>query len=110
MSRLPASSNPTEGDAAATPSEPVEMGIGSAAALGLIGAAAGLGFTILRSKVTAVILGPEGFGKAAQILQLVTVANLPATMVTGAALMSSVAEASKRGDREAIARIVRTAA
>src|SRR5262249_50033767 len=119
MSRLPASSKPRADapageplpaspmststtaplPAAEAPAAPAEMGIGSAALLGLIGAAAGVGFSIARSKVTALVLGPDGFGKAAQILQIVAVANLPATMVTGPALVSSVAEATRRGDR-----------
>jgi hypothetical protein len=95
--------------AAEKPAPPAELGIEEGAMLGIIGAGAGLIFPILRSKVTAIVLGPAGMGKAAQILQLVTMANLPVTMITGPALVSSVAEAKGRGDHAAIARIVRTA-
>jgi enterobacterial common antigen flippase len=98
-----------EPDEAAAPAPPA-IGIGTAAALGVLSSGASLVFSILRSKVTAVVLGPAGIGKSAEVLQLVSIGNLPATMMTGPALVSSVAEAARRGDRAAVERIARTAA
>jgi antigen flippase len=89
--------------------KPAELGIEAGALLGIIGSGAGLVFSILRSKITAIVLGPAGMGQSAQILQLVAMANLPVGMVTGPALVSGIAEARGRGDHAAIARIVRTA-
>jgi enterobacterial common antigen flippase len=86
-----------------------EVGMGTAAALGVFSSAASLVFSVLRSKITALVLGPDGIGKAAEVLQIVTMANLPATMMTGPALVSSVAEAARRDDRVEVERIARTA-
>src|SRR5262249_16065964 len=95
--------------AAKEPAPRAEIGIEAGALLGVVGAGAGLLGTVVRSKVTALVLGPDGMGKSAQVLQLVAFANLPVAMVTGPALVSAIAEARGRGDHAAIARIVRTA-
>ena len=88
---------------------PAAVGMGTAAALGVISSGASLVFSIVRSKVTAIALGPAGIGKVAEVMQIVTMANLPATMMTGPALVSGVAEAARRGDRVEVERIARTA-
>ena len=85
------------------------VGMGTAAVLGVLSSGASLVVAVLRSKVTALVLGPDGLGKAAEVLQIVTMANLPATMMTGPALVSSVAEAVRRDDRVEVERIARTA-
>lgn len=85
------------------------IGMGTAAALGVLSSGASLVFSIVRSKVTAIALGPAGIGKVAEVMQIVTMANLPATMMTGPALVSGVAEAARRGDRVEVERIARTA-
>jgi len=94
---------PPEADA------PADGGLGTAAALGVLTSGASLVFSILRSKVTALVLGPAGIGKVAEVMQIVSMANLPATMMTGPALVSGVAEAVRRGDRGEVERIARTA-
>jgi PST family polysaccharide transporter len=83
--------------------------MGTAAALGVLGSGVSLVLSIVRSKVTALVLGPAGLGKVAEVMQIVTIANLPATMMTGPALVSGVAEAARRGDRAEVERIARTA-
>jgi PST family polysaccharide transporter len=88
---------------------PAPVGMGTAAALGVLTSGASLVFSIVRSKVTAIVLGPAGIGKVAEVMQIVTMANLPATMMTGPALVSGVAEAARRGDRVEVERIARTA-
>src|SRR5512132_4130953 len=85
------------------------VGMGTAAVLGVLSSGASLVVSVLRSKVTALVLGPDGLGKAAEVLQIVTMANLPATMMTGPALVSSVAEAVRRDDRAEVERVARTA-
>lgn len=92
----------------ASPAPPAKIRIGDAALLGVIGAAAGLAATVARTKVTALVLGPAGIGKAAQILQVVASVNVPVAVFTGPALVKVVAEARRRGDPDAIARVVRT--
>ncbi len=88
---------------------PAAVSMGTAAALGVVSSGASLLFSIVRSKVTALTLGPEGIGKVAEVMQIVTMANLPAAMMTGPALVSSVAEAARRGDSAEVERIARTA-
>ena len=95
--------------ASAEGAEGAAVGMGTAAALGVFSSGASLVFSVLRSKITALVLGPDGIGKAAEVLQIVTMANLPATMMTGPALVSSVAEAARRDDRVEVERITRTA-
>ena len=85
------------------------VGMGTAAVLGVLSSGTSLVVSILRSKVTALVLGPDGVGKAAEVLQIVTMANLPATMMTGPALVSSIAEAVRRDDRVEVERVARTA-
>src|SRR5262245_5525926 len=89
--------------------KPAEISIETGALLGVISSGASLLFTILRSKITALYLGPAGMGRSAQILQLVAMVNIPVTMVTGPALVSGLAEAKGRGDRAQMAQIIRTA-
>ena len=88
---------------------PVDGGLGTAMALGVLTSGASLVFSILRSKVTALVLGPDGIGKVAEVMQIVSMANLPATMMTGPALVSGVAEAVRRDDRAEVERMARTA-
>jgi O-antigen/teichoic acid export membrane protein len=88
---------------------PAAVDMGTAAALGVISSGASLVFSIIRSKVTALTLGPAGLGKVAEVLQIVSMANMPATMMTGPALVSGVADAARRGDRGEVERIARTA-
>jgi PST family polysaccharide transporter len=83
--------------------------IGVAAALGLISSLSNLVFSIVRSKVAAVRLGPIGLGKSAEILQLVTLANTPANLILGAPVVSGIAEAQRLDDRDAVHDIVFTA-
>jgi PST family polysaccharide transporter len=92
-----------------SPDAPADVGMGTAAALGVLSSGASLVFSILRSKVTAIVLGPAGIGKVAEVMQIVSMANLPSTMMTGPALVSGVAEAARRGDRVEVERIARTA-
>jgi PST family polysaccharide transporter len=66
-------------------------------------------FSILRSKVTAVALGPAGIGITAEIQQLVTLANVPTSMMLGPALVSGVAEARARGDFDKVSRLYASA-
>ncbi len=91
------------------PDAPADVGMGTAAALGVLSSGASLVFSIIRSKVTALVLGPAGIGKVAEVLQIVSMANLPSTMMTGPALVSGVAEAARRGDHVEVERIARTA-
>jgi O-antigen/teichoic acid export membrane protein len=88
---------------------PAAVDMGTATALGVLSSGVSLALSIVRSKVTAIALGPAGLGKVAEVLQIVTIANLPATMITGPALVSSVADAARRGDRAEVERIARTA-
>src|SRR4051812_9571362 len=85
------------------------MSIESAAVLSLITSASALGLSVARSKVTAVYLGPTGVGMAAEILQLVTLLTTPAGMITGAALVSSLAAARGKNDSAAANHVLRSA-
>lgn len=87
-----------------------QAGMGEAVALGAVSSITNILGTVLRSKVTAVWLGPEGVGRMAEILQFVSLANLPATLLTGPALLSALAKARADGDSDAAARIIRTTA
>lgn len=83
--------------------------IGNAALLGAVSTAATVGFSIARSKVTALVLGPTGVGVTAEILQLVTLAMAPVVMFSGPVLVSKLAAAQARGDTAAINRLQDTA-
>jgi PST family polysaccharide transporter len=83
--------------------------MGEAASLGLVGSAASILASVARSKVTAIVLGPIGIGKMAEIQQLVTLANVPAGMVLGPALVTRLAEARRTGDRTAAESAAQTA-
>ena len=80
--------------------------IGTAAALGLMGSLANVGFSVLRSKVMALKLGPEGLGKIAEINQLVTLANVATVTMTGAVLINHLAQARAAGDDQEVRRVV----
>lgn len=67
--------------------------------LGTFTSLANIAASILRSKATAVILGPYGVGLAAEVQQLVNLALVPASSFTGPAFTAALAEST--GDRNA---------
>src|SRR5260221_6382503 len=79
--------------------------IGSAAFLGLAASAATIVFSIARAKTTALVLGPEGVGITAEILQIVTLAQAPAAIFSGAALVSRLSAARADDDEKTIGTI-----
>lgn len=79
----------------------------STAILGL-GSAAGVVAAILRSKVLASRLGPEGTGVLAQLATLTAVLVPLATLGVGNGVIKMIAEARARGDHGRVRRITRT--
>lgn len=67
-----------------------------AAMVGVLASAATIGSSIIRSKVTAVVLGPEGVGRAAWVLQIVSLVLIPVAIITGPALAAGFARS--KGD------------
>lgn len=67
-----------------------------AAIWGTLGALAGVGGAILRSKVIAVKLGPEGTGLITEILQYATLAVAPAAVALGPAFLRRLSTTSDR--------------
>jgi len=57
---------------------------------------------LIKSKVSAVVLGPIGLGQAAEIMQLVTLCMVPLGLVTGPAFVTLIARA--RGNHEVVQR------
>jgi O-antigen/teichoic acid export membrane protein len=71
---------------------------------GLVVSAATALVAILRAKVVAVWLGAPGLGLVAEVLQVVTLATLPATLVAGPALVRALAPLARDGaDAAAVA-------
>src|SRR5215831_4306123 len=85
---------------AAPPAPPAGAGltIGSAAMLGLVGSLANVGLAVVRSKVTATTIGPVGFGKVAEMNQIVSLANVATTAMTGVLLVNQLAQARAARD------------
>ena len=79
----------------------------STAILGL-GSAAGVVAAILRSKVLASRLGPEGTGILAQLATLTAVLVPLATLSAGNGVIKMIAEARARGDLGRVRRVTRT--
>src|SRR5262249_46525557 len=77
---------------------PPSLTIGAAATLGLVSSLITVVFAILRTKVTALRIGPVGLGEIAEINQLVTLANVATTTMTGALLVNQLAQAKTKGD------------
>jgi len=88
---------------------PAPLDIQSAALLGLLSAGGALAFSFVRSKVTAVILGPDGVGLGAEIIQIAQTAAVPLALFTGPALVSSVASRTARGDEVGVTNVFRSA-
>ena len=82
---------------------------GDAAILGALSSAIMALVTIVRSKVTALVLGPEGFGVTGEVMQYPMLASTLVAIVAGTALSSKLAAAHGRGDAEAARRIYSTA-
>ena len=80
----------------------------STAILGL-GSAATVVAAILRSKILAAWLGPEGTGVLAQLAGLTAVLVPLATLGAGNGVVTMIAEARARGDMAKVRRITRTA-
>jgi len=80
----------------------------STAILGL-GSAATVVAAILRSKILAAWLGPEGTGVLAQLAGLTAVLVPLATLGAGNGVVTMIAEARARGDLAKVRRITRTA-
>src|SRR5262245_15214670 len=79
----------------------------STAILGL-GSAAGLVAAILRSKILASRLGPEGTGVLAQLATLTAVLVPLATLSMGNGAIKMIAEARAQGDKGRVRRVTRT--
>ncbi|MGH7682392.1 MAG: hypothetical protein ACRENN_10455, partial [Candidatus Eiseniibacteriota bacterium] len=79
----------------------------STAILGL-GSAATIVAAILRAKILAAWLGPEGTGVLAQLAGLTAVLVPLATLGAGNGVVTLIAEARGRGDAARIRRITRT--
>jgi len=72
--------------------------IGSAAMLGLVGSLANIGLAVVRSKVTATTIGPVGFGKVAEMNQIVSLANVSTIAMTSVLLINQLAQARAARD------------
>ncbi len=99
----------TTGAARASAGSPESGSIEAAAALGAVTSIATAAFSIVRSKITAVVLGPGGIGMTAEILQVTALFNAPAAMFTGPAFVAAVAQARSAGDDGRISRLYRGA-
>ncbi len=96
------------GPSATTGPRPTDVethSIGTAAALGAVASVAGAAFSIARSKVTAIILGPVGIGMTSEILQITTLFTAPAAMFSGPAFVAAVSRARADADRAAVTRL-----
>jgi len=80
----------------------------STAILG-IGSAATVVAAILRAKILAAWLGPEGTGVLAQLASLTAVLVPLATLGAGSGIVAMIADARARGDLARVRRITRTA-
>ncbi|MBI3185476.1 MAG: oligosaccharide flippase family protein [Myxococcales bacterium] len=85
-----------------------DLTIGYAAFLGAVSSLATLGLSMIRTKVAAIFLGPTGLGTAAEIIQWVTLATVPATLIAGPALVRAASAARAEGDRRALERVCST--
>lgn len=85
------------------------MTLGSAVLLGVLTSASGIFAGLVRSKVAAVILGPALVGVGAEVNQLATLSSVPATSVTGPALISQLARARTDNDTPRLLRVFHTA-
>lgn len=93
---------------------PVEVqvpapGIARAAAFALITAGSTTGLAIVRSKVTASLLGPEGLGVISQYLQVAGLAFVPMAIVSGASFVSRAAPAWRERSASGLRSAVSTA-
>lgn len=87
--------------AAGEPAEasPATPGVGSFALLGALTSAASIGTSIVRSKVTARVLGPAGLGVTSEVNQLVALLTSVAAVAAGPVLIAWVSTAHRQGDR-----------
>lgn len=80
-----------------------------AVSLGVLTSAGKLLSGLIRSKVTAVVLGASGLGTIAEIQQVVQVAMVPTTFATGPALLDALSSAKESGNRERAAKVYQAA-
>ncbi len=99
---MDADSIPTRGP---RPASHEDHSIGTAAVLGAVASAGTAALGIVRSKVTALVLGPTGIGMTAEILQITTLFTAPAAMFTGPAFVAAVARARADQDRTSVTRL-----
>jgi PST family polysaccharide transporter len=85
------------------------LSIWGAAAFGLVASSATTVLAIVRSKTTALVLGPEGVGVTSEILQVVSLAVAPLALFTGPALLIQLSRARAAGDPQRLTRIYRGA-
>lgn len=79
------------------------MTIERAAGLGLVSSLAGIAASIIRSKTSAVFLGPVGVGMAAEIQQVAALGLVPLAAFSGPALVQALARNRQGGARETAA-------
>ncbi len=77
-------------------------------ALGIAASAANLLAGFGRGKIASVFLGPAGLGAASEVNQVVALFFVPATILTGPALVAAVAKAHDGGDHERLATAYQT--
>jgi O-antigen/teichoic acid export membrane protein len=77
--------------------------LGRAAVLGGLGALGSVGASVLRAKAAAIFLGPSGVGLAAEVLQWVTLLNVPVASFSGPALTQALVRS--KGETETSATV-----
>lgn len=85
---------------AAGPDKPTHqqpVGLGRAAGLGAVTSIVALITSVIRSKASAVFLGPSGVGMAAEIQQIATLTLVPLSALSGPALLTALAREKNEG-------------
>src|ERR1700685_3271311 len=84
----------------AKPASPVhEVTLAKAAAFAAFGSVISIVSAIVKSKITAVILGPEGIGMSAEINQIFALVQACIAFVSGPAFITVMAKARGTGDK-----------
>lgn len=81
------------------------MSLGDATAIATLGSLATILVSVTQSKVTAVLLGPEGVGELAELRQIATTILVPMGIFNGAPFVALLAEANGRGDCDGAQRV-----
>lgn len=80
-----------------TSTAPRTVSLGRAAGLGAVTSVVALATAIVRSKASALFLGPSGVGMAAELQQIATLSLVPLNALSGPALLTALARERNEG-------------